>query len=85
MRILICIQKKQNRGTYAKNMKRGEDRMSNENTTAEEIRCDVLRNANEDLENRIKYLERQIAYKDGMIDGLKFAIRCDGVSGGEVR
>lgn len=59
--------------------------MSNENTTAEEIRCDVLRNANEDLENRIKYLERQIAYKDGMIDGLKFAIRCDGVSGGEVR
>ena len=59
--------------------------MNNENTTAEELRCDVLRNANEDLENRIKYLERQIAYKDGMIDGLKFAIRCDGVSGGEVR
>ena len=59
--------------------------MSNENITAEEIRCDVLRNANENLEYRIKDLEIQIAYKDGMIDGLKFAIRCDGVSGGEVR
>ena len=59
--------------------------MSNENTTAEEIRCAVLRNANESLENRVKELELQIAYKNGMIDGLKFAIRCDGVSGGEVR
>lgn len=53
--------------------------------TAEEIRSDFLRDANKSLENRIKALELQIAYKNGMIDGLKFVIRRDGVSGGEVR
>lgn len=39
----------------------------------------------EKMRREIFSLERQLAYKDGMIDGLKFAIRCNGVSGGEVR
>lgn len=26
----------------------------------------------------------ELRYKDGMIEGLKFAIKCNGVSGGEV-
>lgn len=33
----------------------------------------------------IKGLERVLANRDGTIDGLKFAMRCNGVSGGEVR
>lgn len=37
------------------------------------------------LEYRVNDLERQGAYQSGMIDGLKFALRCNGISGGEVR
>lgn len=29
-------------------------------------------------------LRRELGYRDGMIAGLKYAIRCNGVSGGEV-
>ena len=29
-------------------------------------------------------VKRELIYRDGMIAGLKFAIRCNGVSGGEV-
>lgn len=29
-------------------------------------------------------LKRELRYRDGMIAGLKYAIRCNGVSGGEV-
>lgn len=39
----------------------------------------------QEKDETIKGLERVIASKDGMIDGLKFALRCNGVSGGEVR
>lgn len=35
-------------------------------------------------ERRIRELEYMCARKDGMIDGLKFATRCNGVSGAEV-
>lgn len=33
----------------------------------------------------IRRLQGELAEKIGMIDGLKFAIRCDGVSGADVR
>ena len=33
---------------------------------------------------RIKYLEAKVERLNGIIDGLKFAVRCNGVSGGEV-
>lgn len=29
-------------------------------------------------------LKKELSYRDGMIAGLKYAIRCNGVSGGEV-
>ena len=33
----------------------------------------------------IKHLEVKVERLNGVIDGLKFAVRCNGVSGGEVR
>ena len=39
--------------------------------------------AEEYLEH-IKYLEAKIERLNGVIEGLKFAVRCNGVSGGEV-
>lgn len=45
---------------------------------------EVARRKIQEKDEIIKGLERVIASKDGMIDGLKFAVRCNGVSGGEV-
>ena len=36
-------------------------------------------------EEQIRELNAEIRQLNGVIDGLKFAIRCNGVSGGEVR
>lgn len=36
-------------------------------------------------ERRDAYNTAEIRFRDGMIEGLKFATRCNGVSGGEVR
>ena len=44
-----------------------------------------LSNEVSEQEKRLEELESLLAYKNGLIDGLKFAIRCDGVSGAEVR
>lgn len=38
-----------------------------------------------ELEQRIRLLKSEIERLRGVIDGLKFAIRCDGVSGAEVQ
>ena len=38
-----------------------------------------------DLEGHIEYLNRLNERLRGEIDGLRFAVRCNGVSGGEVR
>lgn len=51
---------------------------------------DYIKELNAEIEHhRERVLDRErlneIRYRDGMIDGLKFAIRCNGVSGGEVR
>ena len=61
---------------------------------------DYLKNENEDLMRQIDELkktidecqrqldvqsaEKELAYRNGVIYGLKYAIRCNGVSGGEV-
>lgn len=47
----------------------------------------MLKEQVECLEQRIRDLmhEREKAYRDGTIEGLKFAIRCNGVSGNEVQ
>ena len=39
----------------------------------------------QESEAYIRRLQAELAEKTGMIDGLKFAIRCDGVSGADVR
>lgn len=44
-----------------------------------------LSNQNAEQKKRLEELESMLAYKNGLIDGLKFAIRCDGVSGAEVK
>ena len=54
-----------------------------------ETRCkdlsEELRKANLALENnRYSVNEEELSYRDGMIAGLKYAIRCNGVSGGEI-
>lgn len=46
---------------------------------------EVARRKIQEKDEIIKGLERVLASKDGMIEGLKFAIRCDGVSGADVR
>lgn len=38
-----------------------------------------------DSDRRIDYMAKVIARLKGYIDGLKFSIRCNGVSGGEVK
>ena len=41
----------------------------------------------EKLKTEVEFLRNKemLAYRDGMIDGLKYAMRCNGVSGGEVQ
>lgn len=46
---------------------------------------DRLRKMNEKLEEHIKFLERKILQLHGKIDGLEFALRCNGISGADVR
>ena len=48
------------------------------------VESDALMKQNEELKAHVSYLQEQLARANGMIDGLKFALRCDGVSGGDV-
>ena len=66
-----------------------EDGMENENnnTTTKidtEAKLQELEEKVQEQERLIRELERMNTQKDGEIRGLKFAIRCNGVSGGEV-
>ena len=54
-------------------------------TSDPQMELEVARRRIQEKDEMIKGLERVLASKDGMIDGLKFAVRCNGVSGGEVR
>lgn len=46
---------------------------------------DKLEKKVDELKSHIEYLSRERARLEGIVCGLKFAIRCDGVSGGEVK
>lgn len=50
-----------------------------EENKALKAEVEALKRTLEDLQNK-----KSMWYKDGLIDGLKFAIRCNGVSGNEV-
>lgn len=81
-------------------LKEQEDDMENENkNTATEIDTEAelkeqvaklqakLDEANEyidELNQKLQTARTELAVMRGMVDGLKFAIRCNGVSGGEV-
>lgn len=58
-------------------------RSENEKLKAEleEARLAVEHNRHVAEENQLK---RELHYRDGVIYGMKYAIRCNGVSGGEV-
>jgi len=58
-------------------------RSENEKLKAEleEARLAVEHNRHVAKENQLKY---ELHYKDGVIYGMKYAIMCNGVSGGEV-
>lgn len=47
----------------------------------QEARLAAEHNAHVAEENQLKY---ELRYKDGVIYGLKYALRCNGVSGGKV-
>lgn len=56
------------------------------------VEMDALRKELERFKDKYEKLERQtdwmrdeMSYNKGMIEGLKFAIRCNGVSGAEVK
>lgn len=46
---------------------------------------DHLKRLNAKLEEHVEYLERKGAMLEGKIDALKFALRCNGISGADVR
>lgn len=46
---------------------------------------DVLIKDFENMKLHRDYLERKNTHLEGVIEGLKFAIRCDGVSGAEIK
>lgn len=88
-------------GPTAKNFKEKDDDMENENRNATatidteaELKEQVaklqanLDEANEyidELNQKLQTARTELAVMRGMVDGLKFAMRCNGVSGGEVR
>lgn len=49
-----------------------------------EIKIDELNRQNNDMQVRIQEMRCHIQRLEGRIAGLEFAIRCNGVSGGEV-
>lgn len=46
---------------------------------------DRLSQLNKELETHIEFLEKKNAMLEGKIDALKFALRCNGISGADVR
>ena len=49
----------------------------------EKVRCLEMENA--ELKAHLDVVQRDAKYTVGLVDGLKFAIRCNGVSGAEVK
>lgn len=50
----------------------------------EPVPSDELAKRNEELESHINYLQERLSRQEGLVEGLKFALRCNGVSGGDV-
>ena len=48
------------------------------------VNYDELMKQNEDLKEQLRYQRESKALMQGEINGLRFALRCNGVSGGEV-
>ena len=53
--------------------------------TEAEVVVNELKQENEEYKAQVNYLRSQNELLRGKIEGLMFAIRCNGVSGGEVR
>lgn len=51
----------------------------------EPVASDELMQQNEELKAHINHLQERLARDEGMIDGLVFALRCNGISGAEVQ
>ena len=56
------------------------------------MQCEELEKANKDLSRQLEEMKSHLEYVEadrnmlrGRIQGLEFAIRCDGISGAEVR
>ena len=49
------------------------------------IKIDELSKKNDDMQMRILEMNYHIQRLEGRIEGLEFSIRCNGVSGGEVK
>lgn len=47
--------------------------------------CEELQRVNTELNATIEVLRSRLRYTEGLAEGLKFSIRCNGVSGGEVK
>ena len=57
----------------------------NDATTVKEVKeIEDLRNIVKEQVNQIDNLYRRIGYLEGMVEGLSYSIRCNGVSGAEV-
>lgn len=75
--------------------KEQEDDMENENTTVKidteaelrklQAKLDEANEYIDELNQKLQTARTELAVMRGMVDGLKFAMRCNGVSGGEVR
>ena len=61
-----------------------EDEMNNTKTNPCDEEMEMLRNRVRAMRNEVDS-KIESAYARGMIDGLKFAIRCNGVSGARVK
>lgn len=55
-----------------------------QNNAPVQTELDWLSRLNEELKNRIEFLERRNAMLEGKIDALKFALQCNGISGADV-
>ena len=76
MEIIMCD------GDYKKALKMLIDKIEHAPTVTSDIE---MEKAHEELEAHIEYLNRQNDVMRGEIKALKFAIRCNGVSGSEVQ
>lgn len=64
---------------------RNEHKLALEDLNRMEDRAKRFEMENAELTAHLDVVQRDAKYTVGLVDGLKFAIRCNGVSGGEVK